>query len=277
MLGTIQNERYQVDRHIARNGHEIYAATDLTTGQPVRLDRYFLQQDEHEDFNATAHNARALIHPALRIPLNSWTSDYYGHIIYSWSDGDSLKRKLPDLISLAPAAKCHFLQQAAQATIVLLNAKLLRDSFRPADIWLDANNAPFIETFCWPRLLLLDPAVRNAQSIDPTYSPPEIATGSDKDESTFTYMYVVLAYQLFTANQLPYPMPDDSQQMVQALINRLQTRVNPTPIRQFAPDLPAPVDDIFAKALADDLAQRYPTFSAFINTLRNAFGIPPDS
>jgi hypothetical protein len=102
----------------------------------------------------------------------------------------------------------------------------------------------------------------------PEYAAPEQITGGEVDGRADQYALACVAYTLLTGSA-PYARE-------QALAVMYAQLYDPAPLVTAArPDLPAPVNDVLARALEKKPDDRFETCVAFADALRAALGFPP--
>ncbi len=164
---------------------------------------------------------------------------------------------LPDNWPLSLAEAGEYLQQAASALQYAHDRGIVHRDIKPANFLLRIDQGRVVH------LLLSDFGLAKFFSSNsststilgtPIYMAPEQFEGVAVPESD-QYALAVMIYQ-FLAGHAPFE-GDPLRLMHQ------HSGAVPPPIRTFAPELPAAIERVLARALAKKPAQRYPSISAF--------------
>jgi serine/threonine-protein kinase len=94
----------------------------------------------------------------------------------------------------------------------------------------------------------------------PTYMPPEQVAGLEVTSRADVYSLAVVAYEALTGQ------PPFQGKTITAVISRVM-HDEPPPPRRWNADLPTRYDDVFARALAKDPAERFASASELANAL----------
>jgi len=141
---------------------------------------------------------------------------------------------------------------------------IVHRDLKPANILIDDAGKPVVVDF---GLALGDDEFSYKSIVCGTYyymSPQQIRGEADRlDGRSDVYSLGVLLYQLL-AGRLPYKSRD---------VNSLKREIledEPTPVRQYAPDVPSALEQVCRKAMAKSLGERYSTAGDFAAALRRA-------
>ena len=102
----------------------------------------------------------------------------------------------------------------------------------------------------------------------PAYLAPEIWEGRDPEPAGDVYALAVTTFEMLVARR-PFPGSEWPGLMHQHLHAAVP------PVTPLHPGLPAAVDDVLARGMAKDPADRYPTAGAFAKDLRDALAPAP--
>lgn len=100
----------------------------------------------------------------------------------------------------------------------------------------------------------------------PNYIPMERFMEAEPDGRSDQFSVAVLAFGLLTGGT-PFVVEPNKSGQVDIFSSLMKPRVPATRLR---PELPAAVDEVFEKALANDMVDRYPDMRAFFAALRKA-------
>jgi serine/threonine protein kinase len=99
----------------------------------------------------------------------------------------------------------------------------------------------------------------------PEFMSPEQIRGKPLDARSDVYALGIVAFEMFTG-KLPFQGRNAQEMMIARL------RGNPTPIRQFRPELPAAVEKAIAKALETNPENRFGSTLDFATALTEGDG-----
>ncbi len=149
---------------------------------------------------------------------------------------------------------CEALQVAAAKGV-------FHRELEPTNIYLDASGAVFVANFGLAR------QVAAGVFGNPWFMAPEQVNGADPGLPANLYSLGLIFYYIVTGIP-PYVDADPN-----VLLQR-HKHDNPVPPSKARPDvqLPAALDNIFAKAVAKDPGQRYPNYASFLQDLQALAG-----
>jgi len=256
MAAQVFTGRYQIVRHLARGGMaEVYLARDLLLDRPVALkvlfpefatDRSFVER-----FRREARSAASLNHPNI-VSIYDWGEEegtYF--IVMEYVDGltlrDLCRRQGPLMASRAAEIGADI---AAALQFAHVGDVIHRD-VKPGNVLITTSQVK-VTDFGIARAG--DPAESLTQAGavmgTATYFSPEQAQGHVVDNRTDVYSLGVVLYEMVAGRP---PFTGDNP----VSIAYQHVREDPIPPSEHNPDVPPVFDDIVAKAMAKNRANRY--------------------
>jgi len=238
---------------VVYSGHDPYAdrkvaikvcsITDENESHPSRLAKKLF-------FNE-AHTTGSLDHPNILTVLDAGEDNERPYIVLEFLDGgDTLKRYIEKDQLLAVDRTVEILYQCAKALDYAHRRGVIHRDIKATNIMLTADG----------RVKLCDFGIAQYSSGDqtqvlgllgsPRYMSPEQAREEDVTAQTDLYSLGVVAYELLTG-KAPFAANGLSK-----LINQI-LHEDPTPIRDFRPDVPERLEQIIGKAMAKEVSARY--------------------
>ncbi|WP_069802144.1 WD40 repeat domain-containing serine/threonine protein kinase [Thermogemmatispora onikobensis] len=171
---------------------------------------------------------------------------------------------LPSAWPLTLSEAEDYLQQAASALQYAHDRGIVHRDIKPANFLLRIEGGPRVH------LLLSDFGLAKFFSFSsatshifgtPLYMAPEQFGGEARPESD-QYALAVMLYLLLTGHT---PFEGDPAQLMHQHLHR-----EPPPLRSFNPALPEELELVFARALAKDPQERYPSVGAFAAAFAHA-------
>lgn len=271
--GTIVGD-YLLEGVLAQGGFgQVYRASHVTTGRAAALK--VLHAELCSAPNAIARflrEAEVMVrvkHPNV-VELLSWgtVDDGRPYLAMELLAGTDLARVMSRSGRLAPERALAILDAIGGALAVAHAASIVHRDIKASNVFLADDGGR-------ERVVLIDFGIAKLAAPDatdlttsrqmvgtPVTMAPEQITGAVVDARTDVYGLGVLAFHLLTGR---LPFEDESPTIVQYL----HAHARRPKASGHAP-LPAGADDVIAKAMAIDPAQRYPGAPSFVTALRTA-------
>jgi serine/threonine protein kinase len=219
-------------------------------------------------FQQEARAAARLLHPNICAVYDFGEINGVAYLTMSYIDGQSLAQALSKK-SLRPTEAVKLMETIARAMSYAHRHGVIHRDLKPANVMLDRRGNPAIMDFGLarrtdrhgPRLTVLGETLGT-----PSYMAPEQFLGEmDRiGPQSDVYSLGVIFYECLAGRR---PFEGTAVDVIRQLLND-----NPAPISQFAPQLRGVrIDGIARKALAKNLADRFPSMDAFADALANAF------
>ncbi len=265
--------RYAIRSRLGAGGMgEVYLADDMQLKRSVALKRLApqLRTDPryHQRFLKEAERASALNHPHIAGVYDVLEEKGELFLVMEHVEGTTLRQRLQK-----PLNSKEFLVLAVQCAEALAAAHekgIVHGDIKPENIMLTASGQVKILDFgVAKRLPLLDesgptqtiPPKTSSISGTPAYMAPEVLLHKQTDGRADIFSLGVVFYEALTRR---HPFLADS---FMATGNRILNE-EPTPVTQLNPQVPAEVEQVVAKMLPKDPAERYPTAKDLLGDLR---------
>ena len=175
---------------------------------------------------------------------------------------------------LPPDRAAAIISPVASALDAAHAAGLVHRDVKPANMLLDVRpgrpDHVYLSDFGLSKGALSSVGLTGAGELlgTPNYIAPEQIEGKPVDGRADQYALACAAFEML-AGQAPFQR-DDATAMIWAHMS-----APPSSLTSLRPELPAAVDEVFARALAKAPAARYARCADFAEGLRKAFGLPP--
>ncbi len=281
-LIPVERARYEVLGEFARGGlGRIFRARDRRTGRVVAIKEVLLAEpDVLRRFEREALVTANLQHPSI-VPV---------YEVGRWSDGGPFfammlvkGRPLDDLIDETPdpAKRLALLPHAiavAEALAYAHGERVIHRDLKPANVLVGSFGETVVIDWGLARNLAADEPDASSRPIPvpaagdqtvagsvmgtPAYMPPEQARGEVVDERADVYAIGAILYHLLGGVR-PYAEALRAEFVLQRVIAG-----PPRPLTELAPELPAELIAVVARATAHRPEDRYPTARGLADDLR---------
>ncbi|MFJ4787435.1 serine/threonine-protein kinase [Streptomyces sp. NPDC088794] len=275
---------YRIEREIGRGGMAVvYRARDLRLDRAVALKLLAPELARNDTFRLRfTHESRAaaaIDHPHIVPVFEAGETDGVLYIAMRYVEGSDLRHLLDRQGPLAPPAALRIAAQVASALDAAHDHGLVHRDVKPGNILVargtdsDHPEHVYLTDFGLTKKSLSLTGFTSVGQFVGTldYVAPEQISGRPVDGRCDVYGLACVVYESL-AGRPPFCRDDDM-----ALLWAHQYD-EPPPLTESRPDLSAPVDAVFAKALAKSPDDRHDSCLAFITALRSATnGEPPDA
>jgi serine/threonine protein kinase len=188
-------------------------------------------------------------HPHIVTAHEAGTWEQRPYVVFEYMPGGSLADQLREHGTPARPQALRWLAQAADALDHAHAAKVVHRDIKPANLLLDADGNIRVADFGVSRRDGETTLTAQGEVVGTAgYLSPEQAEGRAATAASDRFALGVVAYQLLTGK-----LPAASRR-----------------------ELPAPVEAVFDRALADEPDRRYPTATAFVEALGEAEAANPE-
>ena len=255
---------------------EVYRAQDTKLGRPVALkflpDDVAAQQSRLKRFIQEAKAASALNHPNILTVYEIGRHDDTTFIATEFVDGVTLRCHMRQGLKLLEVLDIG--SQIASALVAAHTAGIVHRDIKPENIMVRSDGIVKVLDFGLAKLTEHQDSIGSEASTialvntEPgavlgtvNYMSPEQAAGREVDARSDIWSLGVVLYEMITAHP-PFDGVSKSHIIV-AITDR-----EPTPMTQFAPDVPQPLEWIIAEALTKDREERCQTAKELLGKLR---------
>jgi serine/threonine-protein kinase len=209
-----------------------------------------------ERFRREAQAAGGLNHPNI-VNIFDIGED---HIVMEYIEGQNLQDRIREEGRVPPETVSALLGPIAEALDHAHAAGIIHRDIKPANIMIQADGQPKLTDFGVARIA--DSAMTATGEIlgSPTYMSPEQVAGLEVTPRSDVYSLAVVAYEALTGQ------PPFQGKTITAVISRVMHDEPPPPC-QWNAELPTRYDDVFARALAKQPAERFATASELVSAL----------
>lgn len=255
-------ERYQLKEVVGRGGMStVYRAYDTGQAQEVAVKLIHESLSENESaqarFSQEVQFVMALQHPAIVPVLDYGEMDGRLFIVMPYLSGGSLRERLND--GPLPFDQCLSILEPIVAALEAAHARqIIHRDIKPHNILLDEAGQAYLSDFGVARLV--DPK-RSGETITlvgtPEYIAPEQILGRPISPQTDIYQLGVTVFHML-AGERPFTGSSIPQQHLKHSVPSVEL---------LNPDLPDGCDRVIWRAMAKDMAARYSTPTAFLESL----------
>lgn len=252
--------KYRIDRKIGEGGMGVvYEATDQSLGRKVAIkkmnDEIKVNGREKQRFLDEARTVAMLHHPNIVEIHTIFEEDDNVYLVFEHVDGVTLDRLLDKEARLPFGRVREIFDQAAKALAYAHSKSVVHRDLKLSNIMISGADEVKVMDFglAWRVKESLARVTASHEVVgSPAYMPPEQDLGVSTKESD-VYSLGVCLYEALTGN-LPFKGPDFHFQKERHLYQPASIAVS---------GLPEAVDDLIAKALAPDPAERFKTAEEF--------------
>jgi len=264
--------RYEIVRELGKGAMGVvYEAVDPAIGRRLAIktilpDPGLSAQDQSLRMERFAREARAagiISHPNI-VTIYDVGEDAATRTTFfamEFIDGRDLSKILAERGPLSAEEVISVTAQIADALDYAHSKGIIHRDIKPANIVLTPSGNVKVTDFGIARLETSTLTQTGAYLGTPTFMAPEMISGRKIDKQADLFSLGVLAYQLLTAGR-PFT-GDNLATLSYQIVNKA-----PVPLRKHRPELPEPLEAVFAKVLAKQPNDRYPNCTAFVRALK---------
>ncbi|MEU3455134.1 protein kinase [Micromonospora sp. NPDC006766] len=275
---VVLSGRYRLDDRVATGGMgDVWRATDLVLGRQVGvkilLPALVSDPDFIARFRGEARIMAALRHPGVvqvfdcgedELP-DGGRADY---LVMEFVEGEPLSRRIEAAGRLEVAETMSIVAQVAQALHAAHARGIVHRDVKPSNLLVQENGTVVLIDFGVARSTDVT-SITSTNAVPGTalYMAPEQAAGRPVSGATDVYALGAVAYCCLTGSP---PFTGDNP--LQVAVRHLDDEPPELP-----PDIPQPVRDLVARALAKDPADRFPSGAAMAAAARAVAADSPAS
>jgi hypothetical protein len=265
---------YELGELVGRGGMgEVYRALDTRLERPVALKLLVEQFTDDESFRERllreSRLAASLDHPNVVPIYEAGEADGRLFIAMRFVDGTDMKALLRNEDRIAPARAVAIAAQVADALDAAHAKGLVHRDVKPSNVLLDQQGGrehAYLADFGLTQSVS-DRRPTDGQLLGTVdYVAPEQIRGDEVDGRADVYALGCLLFETLTGT-LPFLGASD----VAVVYAHLEER--PPRASERNPELPAALDDVLARAMAKEPADRHPTCRELVEETRAALGL----
>jgi serine/threonine protein kinase len=226
-------------------------------------------------FTREAETAARLEHSHIVPVYDYGTEGPISYIVMRLLTGGTLDARLRQQIAQqaplpSPGEVAEWLMQIAQALDYAHKQGVIHRDIKPSNVMFDSQGNAYLVDFGIAKLLYATSVLTTTGAAigTPAYMAPEQWRAEEPTPATDQYAVAVMTYALL-CGRLPFDAPTPYGFMHKHLTE------HPTPVQTYRPDLPAEVTAALERALAKTPEERFPTVSAFAQTIKEAVRSQP--
>lgn len=276
MIGELLGNRYRLIEKIGEGGMAlVYRAEDALLRRPVAVkilrSQYANDLEFVERFRREAQAAASLSHPNVVNIYDVGQDNGIDYIVMEFIAGDNLK----DLIRReAPFTVRRALSYAAQICEALNHAhqhNIVHRDIKPHNILVTGDGRVKVTDFGIARAVSSSGLTQTGVVLGSVqYFSPEQAKGGVVGTQSDLYSLGCVLYEMLSGK-----VPFSAESPIAIALKQIQE--DPVPLDRIRPGLSPGVSHIVAKALAKDLAHRYPSAYAMLREIQAAMAGEPTS
>ena len=275
LVGQLIGERYQVERRIGEGGMgQVYLARHVLMGRACALKvmspALSRDPDAVSRFNREATNASRITHPNVCAVYDfGLTADGMVYLAMEYVEGQALSDVLERSSPMPVARAAKLITQCAAGLEAAHELGIVHRDLKPDNIMVmsarDRETAKLVD-FGIAKAIQGDAGQRVTRTGfvvgTPEYMAPEQLAGDPLDGRSDQYALALVFYRAITG-QLPF----EGASVQETLVKRLTDP--PRPLAAVRPDVPFPagLQGVMDRALARDPEQRYPSVTAFAESI----------
>jgi serine/threonine-protein kinase len=259
-------DRYRVVRHIAYGGMaSVWAAEDELLGRQVAVKvlapGYAADPSARRRFEREARAAaRVSDHPNVVTIYDVAEHDGEAFIVMELLSGGTVADRLRRPQPVPRGAAMRWLEGAASALDYAHSSDLVHRDVKPGNLLLDGAGRIAVADFGIARIASDTAMTKTGQVLGTAaYLSPEQALGKPATAASDRYALAVVAFELLTGRK-----PFQAEMPAAQARQHIESPVPP------AEGMPRAVDDVLARGMAKDPADRPLTATAFVEDLRAA-------
>jgi predicted Ser/Thr protein kinase len=264
---------YRIERLLGRGGMSVvYLAEDRRLGRKVALKLLATELAEdarfRERFLRESRLAASLDHPNVIPVYEAGEVDGLLYIAMRYVEGTDLRQLVAGEGSLEPIRAVGILEQVADALDAAHERGLVHRDVKPANVLLDGRERAYLSDFGLTKQASSDSRITETGQFVGTvdYVAPEQIQREPVSPQTDVYALGCVLHECLVGEP-----PYRSDSMPGTLFAHISA--DPPRPSDVRPELPGAIDDVVARALAKDPADRYPTCSEAVTEARAALGL----
>jgi serine/threonine-protein kinase len=281
VLGTLIGGRYRLDGEIGRGGMStVYRAFDIVLERPVAIKLMHREiaadSDQLERFRREARSVAQLNHPHVVTVIDAGEEpaadgEHPGvgapYIVLEYVDGETLKDVIRREGPLDIPQALAYAIEIARALRAAHERQIVHRDVKPQNVLISAEGGAKITDFGIARTLTEEGLTMAGRVLGTTdYVSPEQALGHPVTGQSDLYSLGVVLYEMLTGE---VPFHGDSP----VAVAMKHVREDIPDVQLQRPELSAATASVVDRAVAKDLARRYPDAASMVADLEDALAL----
>ena len=281
VLGTLLGGRYRLDAQIGRGGMStVYRAFDIVLERPVAIKLMHREiaadSDQLERFRREARSVAQLNHPHVVTVIDAGeepsadgdaSHEAAPYIVLEYVEGETLKDVIRREGPLDIPQAIAYAIEIARALGAAHERQIVHRDVKPHNVLVSLEGGAKITDFGIARTLSEEGLTIAGRVLGTTdYVSPEQALGQPVTGQSDVYSLGVVLYEMLTGD---VPFHGDSP----VAVAMKHVREDPPDVQALRPELSAATASVLDRALAKDLAQRYPDAASMLHDLEEVLAI----
>ena len=255
LVGQTIDARYVIEKRIARGGMAtVYRARDTRLDRPVALKIMYPHLAESSDFVARfrreARAAAKLTHPGVVAVYDQGSAQGSSYLVMELIKGPNLRTYLRSQGCLTVGEALKLIKEILQSLAAAHRSGLIHRDVKPENVLLPETGQVKVADFGLARAASEVTAATTGSILGTVaYLSPETVSGDAADSRVDVYATGIILFELLAG--VPPFSGDSPIQIAYAHVHK-----DVPHIRESAPWVPQPVDDLIAKLTTRDPAKR---------------------
>ena len=274
MIGKTLAGRYAIQALIGSGGMAVvYRAQDTRTRRTVAVkvlrEEHLGDQEFLRRFDREAMAVAKTQHPHIVNLLDIGEEGDLRFLVMEYVQGSTLKELIQDQGRIRPELAVRYTLQVLSALAHAHQKHIVHRDIKPQNMLVDASGTVKLADFGIARMTDSTTMTMAENGIMGSvhYFSPEQAKGLQVGEASDLYSLGVVLYEMLTGR-----VPFDGETPVAVAMKHLSEI--PKPVTMWAPDVSPAIEQVLAKAMCKNLAQRYASATQMSADLRRAMRQP---
>jgi serine/threonine-protein kinase len=268
LIGKILGNRYRLIEVIGEGGMALVYKAECsllcrTVAIKVLRPQYANDAEFVERFRREARSAASLSHPNVVNIYDVGQEDGIDYIVMEYIPGENLKNIIKKEAPFSIRKALDYTRQIAEALNHAHQRNIVHRDIKPHNILVTPDGQLKVTDFGIARAISASSFTQTGIVVGSVqYASPEQVKGGLVGPQSDLYSLGCVFYELL-AGMVPF----SGDTSISIAMRHLHEKT--TPIKELRADVPATIEHILEKAMAKDLAERYPSASAMLRDIVN--------
>src|SRR5215472_6301639 len=272
LLGTTLNGRYRLEARIGSGGMStVYRALDETLQRQVAVKlmnrEVASDSDQLERFRREARAVAQLSHPHIVGVIDAGEDEGRPYIVFEYVEGETLKERIRRVGRLPIAEAVAYAIEIARALGAAHARHIVHRDVKPQNVLIDEEGSAKVTDFGIARTLDEEGLTADGRVLGTTdYVSPEQALGQYVTGQSDLYSLGVVLFEMLSG-QVPFK----GESQVAVAMRHVREEI--PDVQLLRSDLAAATASVVDRAVAKDLAHRYPDATSMVADLEEALAV----